>query len=699
MKILVSWLRDFVDVDDTPAEIGRRLSLRGLALEGLEPAPPGVLPPGREGDTRPDAVMDIDVTANRPDCLSVAGVAREVAAIYNLPLRLPAPDGSGLLSVRALKTVASDAAVSVRIDAPDLCGRYAGAVADVAVGPSPAWMVARLQASGVRAINTVVDVTNYVLLELGQPMHAFDHAKLAGHAIVVRTATPGETLVTLDGKTRTLDPAMLLIADEARGAAIGGVMGGADSEVGPSTRRIVFESAWFKPQSVRLTSRRLGLRSEASQRFERGADPTAPVRAMARACALLEYIGAGRAAGTVVDCHPRPYAPPVITLTAGAVVGLLGMDVPAGAIVRILTALGFTLQALPGDAPAWDVTVPGWRGDVRRDVDLIEEVGRHHGFEHLPSTFPAVEHAPPPSDPRIARDARIRRALLGMGFSEAITFAFIDATAAQPFLGGEAPVALANPLSEKFAVMRPSLLPGLVDAVSHNRRRERRDVQLFEIGTAFSAAGERRSAACIWTGTAVPDDWSQTDRQVDFFDLSGVVEQLGAVMDVPLTLAPADRPFLTPGRAADVRAGATVIGIVGALDASLAASRELPEGEAVYVAEVNLDALTAAAPSATRFATPLPRHPSSVRDLALLVDDTLSAATVRDTIRSAAPETLVQVREFDRYQGKGIPDGKVSLAIRLTFRAPERTLTDAEVHDAVARIVARLQEALGAVQR
>jgi phenylalanyl-tRNA synthetase beta chain len=336
---------------------------------------------------------------------------------------------------------------------------------------------------------------------------------------------------------------------------------------------------------------------------------------------------------------------------------------------------------------------------VRRQVDLIEEIGRHYGFEHLPATFPAVEHAPPASDPRIARDARMRRALLGMGFSEAITFAFVEEQAAAPFLDGAPPMALANPLSEKFAVMRPSLLPGLVDAVSHNRRRERRDVQLFEIGTAFSPAGERRSAACAWTGVAVPEHWSGASRQVDFFDIAGIVEQLAAVLDVTVALAPVTRAWLTPGRAAEVRIGDVVLGYAGELEGAVAARRDLPAGEAVYVAEIDLDVLTAAAPAGTRFATPLPRHPSTVRDLAILVDDSLSAETVRGTIRAAAPDTLVGMREFDRYQGKGIPDGKVSLAIRLTFRAADRTLTDAEVHAAMADIVARLQDALGAVQR
>jgi phenylalanyl-tRNA synthetase beta chain len=701
VKVLVSWLRDFVDVDDAPVEIGRRLSLRGLALEGIEPAPPGALPPGREGDRREDAVLDLDVTANRPDCLSILGIAREVATVYGLPLRTPSPDAPGVLTTRALTPVPREDDLAVRIDAPDLCARYAGARAEVVIGPAPAWLQTRLLACGIRPISNVVDVTNYVLLEQGHPLHAFDHARLAGApTLVVRTAAAGEALVTLDGKARTLDAGMLVIADEARAVAIAGVMGGAETEVGSGTRRIVLESAWFKPASVRVTSRRLSLRTEASQRFERGADLTAPVRAMARACALLEFIGAGRVAGTVVDAHPRPYEPPVLDLAAAHVNALLGMDVPPSETVRILTALGFGVEPREGTGrAAWRVTVPGWRVDVRRPVDLVEEVGRHHGFEHLPTTFPAVDQAPPLFDPRIARDGRVRHALLGMGFNEAITFAFVEAAAAEPFLQGSPPVTLANPLSEKFAVMRPSLLPGLVDAVSHNRRRERRDIQVFEIGTTFSVSGEHRSAAFAWTGAATPEHWSGTAREADYFDAAGVIEQVGAVLDVPLTFTPLEAAFLAPGRAAAVHAGEVVVGSVGQLRPDIAARRDLSAGEAVYVGELDLDRLSAATPAGVRFAVPLPRHPSAVRDISILVDDTLSAATVRDTIRSAAPATLVDVREFDRYQGRGIADGKVSLSLRLTFQAADRTLTDTEVHEAMAQVVARLRETLGAVQR
>lgn len=681
MKVLLSWIREFVDVPEPAEEIGKLMSVRGLALEGLEP----------HGD---DVVMDFDVTANRPDCLSIIGIAREIATAYQRPLKA---------GTKVPALLASTDGISVTIEAPDLCPRYAGAVADVTVGPSPPWMQSRLTACGIRSISNIVDITNYVLLELGQPMHAFDLDKLAGPAIVVRRAKSGESITTLDGKARTLKPEMLVIADAARAQAIGGVMGGADSEVSASTKRIVFEAAYFKPSSVRATSKALGLKTDASTRFERGMDVTAPARAMARACALLEQIGAGKAAGTIHDAYPSPQPATSLTLDRARVSGLLGMDVPDASVERILTSLGFHVESAFAKATAghagWRITAPAWRVDIKRPVDLIEEVGRHHGFEHLPSTFPGVQQAPAASDPRIARDRRIRHALLGMGYCEAITFAFIEASAAEPFHGADAPVALANPLSEKFAVMRPSLLPGLIDAVSHNRRHGRRDVQLFEIGTRFSPSGETRGAAFAWTGLATADHWGGGRRDVDFFDVKGGVEQLGAVGMVSLAFKDADVPYLVNGRAATITVNDKAIGVFGLLDASVADRRDLPAGDEVYVAEINLDELTAAAPADALRATPLPRFPWVVRDLSILVDDALSAGTVRGTIRSAAPGTLIQVREFDRYQGKGIPDGKVSLSFRLTFQSPERTLTDEEVQAGMQHIIEALTRDLQAIQR
>lgn len=722
MKVLLSWLRDFVDVPGTADEIGRRMSLRGLALEGAEPiamdaAPPSFAPgatAGRAGASPDpdDAILDFEVTANRPDCLSVIGIAREIATAYALPLRTPGPGAAGLLHTPDLKPV-TGGEVTVTIDAPDLCGRYAAAAADVTPGASPMWMQARLRALGVRPISNIVDITNYVLLELGQPLHAFDATKLAEASIVVRRAKAGEAFTTLDGKARTLDADMLVIADAAHACAIAGVMGGADSEVSSTTTKVILESAWFKPQSVRATSKKLGLRTEASYRFERGADQTGTAQAMARAAALIELTGTGTAAGTIVDVYPTPQTPTVLTVTTPQVSGLLGMDVPDDAVDRILRSLGFEVRTLGGwqadmpDAPvpvgaigsSWQVTAPGWRVDIARVVDLIEELGRHYGFEHLPATFPGVEQAPPPSDWRIGRDQRVRRTLLASGFSESVTFAFIEERVCAPFAEATQIVRLANPLSEKFAVMRPSLIPGLVDAVSHNRRRERRDIRLFEIGTRFAVTGEVRAAAFAWTGLATPDHWSGQRRDADFFDMKGVVEQVCATLNVTPTLAATSAEYLVDGRAATIHVGDAIVGVVGLLAADVARAHDLPDDDAVYVAELDLDALSAHAPAGIRRTEPLPRHPSVVRDISILVDDGLSAESVRGTIRAAAPSTLMSVREFDRYQGQGIPDGKISLSLRLTFQAPDRTLTDDETQTAMESIAAALRNAVGAVQR
>src|SRR5687767_8902224 len=435
-------------------------------------------------------------------------------------------------------------------------------------------------------------------------MHAFDYDKMRGGKVIVRRAKPGEKMTTLDGKARTLSPDILVIADADNAEDIGGVMGGANSEITSRTTRVVFEAAYFAPGQIRSTSKALGLKTEASTRFERGMDRTAPPRAIMRALELVEKIGAGQATGAITDVYPKPHQPKVIHLERPRIARLLGMEVPDSETDRILKSLGFEVSKWSASAKAtadhggWEVITPPWRVDMHRQVDLIEEVGRHHGFEHLPTTFPGVEQAPPPSDPRIARDRKIRTALLGMGFSEAITFAFIEAAAAEPYLAGHAPVAIANPLSEKFVVMRPSLLPGLVDSVSHNRRHGRADVRLFEIGTRFSPRGETRGAGFAWTGLATPDHWSGERRPVEFFDIKGVVEQLCALMQATPSFAEIETPYLVTGRAASVLVNGQAIGVFGQLLPAIAEARELP-AEEVYVGEIDLGALTAASPSET----------------------------------------------------------------------------------------------------
>lgn len=692
MKVLVSWLRDFVDVAASPEEIAKTMSVRGFAVEGLE----------HVGED--DAVIDFEVTGNRPDCMCVIGMAREVATAYDLPMRRPVVKGKdseeetgSSLRLASLKAV-EKSDIDVVIENPDLCPRYTGAVADVTVGASPAWMQARLKAAGVRPISNIVDVTNYVLIEMGQPMHAFDFTKLAAAQIRVRTAKPGESIRTLDGQVRELSPEMLVIADAERPVAVAGVMGGADSEVAAGTTVIVVESAYFNPLSVRRTSRKLSLKTEASMRFERGADPRLPVTAMERACALLDAVGAGRARGTVVDRYPVRVEPRILRLRSARIEGVLGMPVPDADVKRILESLGFALRE--PESGVWDVNVPTRRVDVAREIDLIEEVARHYGFDRLPSTFPPLTSAPPPIDPRIGRARHLRGVMTAAGFSEAMTFGFVGSSAATPFAGGGDLVPIANPLSESFAVLRPSVLPGLVDAVAYNRRREQRDVRLFEIGARFSRAhGERRSLACAWTGAAVPEHWGGGARDVDFFDMKGVVERVGDALRLDVRTEAHREGWLVPGRSAAIMTDGVRIGVLGQLAPAIAEAHGLPVQDAVYVAEIDLDDAEAAAPKEEGHVEPLPRYPSVTRDISILIDETLAADTVRATVRAAAPPTLVHIREFDRYQGKGVPDGKISLSLRFTFRASDRTLTDAEVQSAMDAILAALRQRHAAIQR
>ena len=678
MKIVLEWLRELVNVPDDPAVVAAEIALRGFEVASVEPGPP--------------SVIDFEITANRPDCLNHRGIAREASVIWNTPLTAEAgpPVGAG-----AHETVDVDV-----VDA-DLCPRYCAQVFEVRIGPSPAWLTERLEAAGVRPINNVVDVTNYVMLEMGQPMHAFDVERLEGPRLVIRRAREGETLRTLDGIERTLGSDMLVIADAARASALGGIMGGRDSEIHHGTTRMVLESACFDPASVRRTSKRLGLKTEASVRFERGGDVEAPPRGIARAAALLAKIDGGRPAGPIVDSYPAPRRRVEVALRSERIARLLGVGVPAPDVPRILTPLGFTAH---DTGHGWDVAVPSFRVDVSREADLIEEVGRHYGFDRIPATFPALDAAQPPPDLQLARERVLRQVLIAGGFSEAMTFAFIEREAALPFCAdGEEPAAIANPLSEKYAVLRPSLLPGLIDACAHNRRRARRDIQLFEAGSRFRREGEGRSVALAWCGAADGPHWSLPTRSVDFFDLKGIVERICASYGVAAEVNAADCPYLVRGRAAHLdigREGTRIAaGTLGQLAPPIAEARGFAAGEELYVAEIDLHALFAAAMGDDMRAEPLPRYPSIVRDVSILVPEALPASAVRGTIRSTAPSTLVSVVEFDRYTGKGVPQENVSLSLRLTFRAHDRTLTDEEVQAAMDAIVAALRTTHGAEQR
>jgi len=678
VKAPVSWLRDFVPVPDDPPQIAARLSACGFEVASIE------------GD-----VIDFEITANRPDCLSIYGLAREAATAFDVPMKTPGEEresASGAAQPNLSTGNGAQATIPVTID-DEACGRYALAIADVRVGPSPAWLAERLTLAGVRPINNIVDVTNYVMLEMGHPMHAFDAARLAGPEIRVRPARAGEKLTTLDGQARTLDVSTLVIADRDRPVAIAGVMGGAASEVSGSTTRVALESAWFRPAAVRAASRRLALKTEASARFERGADIDAPVRAIHRVLALFERIGAGRAVGSIVDVYPTAASPRIVALRRDRIARLLGDRVPDQEIVRILTRLGFSCSPAPD---GWQVTVPTFRVDVAREADLIEEIGRHWGFDRIPATFPPLRTVPRPNAPAVTRDRRVRRVLTAAGLQEAATFTFIEQAAAGPFAADEqALAAIANPLSEKFAVLRPSLVPGLLDALIYSRRRESVDIQLFEVGAIFDVRGERSAVGWILTG-AQHRHWSGGESATGFPDAKGMADLLAEAFGATIVAEAADEVAgFVRGRTArllvTVDGGPQAAGVCGEIRREIAAARGFGHAEPIFAGELDLSVLErAGARGAIRPIEALPRHPSIARDLSIVIDQRLPAERVRGTIRAVAPPTLVSVREFDRYQGPGVPDGRVSLSVRLVFRAADRTLTDQEVQQAIDAIVAAL---------
>lgn len=686
MKLLLSWVRDFVDITVPARTIADTMALRGFEVASIDDLGDG------------DAVIDFEVTANRPDCFSVIGLAREIATVWNLPMRELAAMPNALASLAA----GPSTDLRVTIEDADLCPRYAAAVADLTPSTTPEWMTRRLQAAGVRPISPFVDITNYVLMELGHPMHAFDLDTLDDRHIRVRRAAAGEVMTTLDGTERKLEPDMLVIADAARAQAVAGVMGGGASEVSASTARIAFESAYFKPASVRRTSKRLGLKTEASMRFERGTDINGAFVALCRAVALMQQMGAGTLRGVAIDAYPAPRGPMSLTLRRDRLARVLGLSIPDADVVRILRALGLD----PSNSPAgWDVIVPTFRVDILREVDLIEEVGRHYGLDKLEAAFPSMTMAAPAPDPRVTRDHLVRRVLACAGLNEAVTFGFIERRAAESFVTPDVVpslVPLANPLSSKFDVLRPSLLPGLVDAVGHNRRHGRRDVALYEIGARFSTVtGETRGAAFAWTGS-VAEHWSSAARGVDFFDAKGVVEVLCDALGVVPTFQVVRLPYLVPGQAAHIIVGDRIVGVVGQILPALAERAGAPKQDAVVAAELNLDTLEEVRVTPAEWMKPLPRHPFVVRDLSIVVADALPAAIIRGTIQTAAagqPAPLVGVSFFDRYQGKGVPEGSISLSLRLTFQAPDRTLTDPEVQSSFDTILAALVREHAAVQR
>jgi len=756
MRVPREWLEAYVDLGDVSTEaLVERLATVGLPVEAVE----------RAGD---DTVLDVEVTSNRPDCLSMVGVAREAALLFGRGLRLPEGlDGAGVGARGAPRARAEGAPagrrgpnrgragkgapsgpvdahrrIAVAVEDPEGCPRFTATVIDgVRVGPSPAWMRRRLEAAGVRAVNNVVDVTNYVMLEMGQPMHAFDLARVGGGRLIVRRARPHESLVTLDGVTRTVDQEVLVVADAAHAVSLAGIIGGQDTEIGPGTSVVLLEAAYWDPPRIGRTSRRLGVRTEASARFERGADTEGPVFAQRRAGPLLADVAAGRPAPGIVDVYPRPRARRTIRLRPARAGAVLGVDAPRAEMIRVLRALG--CEVTPGTA-ALTVRPPTYRPDLTREEDLIEEVARIYGYDRVPLTLPRGVASPGTVSAPVAGDRRVRAALVRAGLTEVLTLTLVpartdgrngagppsgdaplltapglaDGAAAGAATAGGAEVRLANPLTAEHAALRRSLVPGLVRVLATNASRRQHDVHIFEYGRIWRAApdggrpDERRAVGIAvmgrWRwGWNVPADGvladfphlrAAVDALVDDLNIAGA--EVSVPSAPPNEAAPGMRGRIDasahapgwwhPGRVAGLTVRGRVVGRLGELHPAVVERERLPHR--AYIAELDAEALLAAS-QPRRVYTGLPRYPEVERDLAFVLPETYEASAVERLIRATAGPLLETVELFDVYVGAPVPPGQRNLAYRLRFRAPDRTLTAPEAEEIVAKIRTALREA------
>jgi len=697
MKVLYHWLKEFVAVPIEPRELASRLSLAGVAIDAVEDSPAG-------------PVLDAEITTNRPDLLGHLGVAREAAAIVRAAFKMPDPQP------REAAGRAADA-VRVEIACPDLCGRFtARAIRGVRIGPSPEWLRQRLEALGHASINNVVDATNYVMLELGHALHAFDLDTLAERRIVVRRANPGEKMRTLDGIERTLTRDMCMVADGRRSVGIGGIMGGAETEISSATKNLLLECAWFDPISVRRTSKALALRTEASIRFERRADPEMAERASRRCAQLILELAGGEILSGVVDVYPSRQPAAEIELTRRELLRVMGADVPDGEIESILRALGFEPQRVDGNrstrdslVAAWRCVQPSWRYDVSREVDLVEEVARHYGFDKFPPLLPAARQPARRLPHADAVDA-LRERLLGLGYQEAVPIPFVDQEHDALFRDAASPLGVArmsNPLAEDASVLRSTGAVTMARTLEWNLNRGQRNLRLFEIGRVYGTDGSKSVETPVLTlgaaGQAREKSVHDAARAFGLEDLKGDLEALLEICG-DLDTSGGNAAWLQAGHALRFRLLAPSeekdeIGSGGQLARRVAERFKLKHD--VWIAELRLDPLVRAFDKhrAARRYEPLPRVPAVERDFSLVVADAVTFDRVAHTIRGLGIPDLEKIEAVDLFRGGAIPAGKHSLLVRITLQSQETTLTDTQVNEVSARIVAALERELGATLR
>ncbi len=696
MKALYDWIKEFVDVDLPAEEVRSRLSLAGIAVEGLAATPAGPL-------------LDVDLTINRPDCLGHYGMAREVAALVRGRLRP--------LAVELMESAERVAgATRVEIESPELCGRYTARILrGVKVGPSPEPLRQRLAALEQASINNIVDATNFVMLETGQPLHAFDFDRLAERRIMVRRARVGEKMRTLDGIERTLSTEMCVIADASRAVAIAGLMGGAETEIGPATRNVLLESAWFDPISIRRASKTLGLRTEASLRFERGADPEMAELASRRCAALIRELAGGEILSGVVDVYPGRREPLRLRLSRQELLRVMGADVPDAEIESILHALGFDPVPLESErgktdspAAAWECKQPSWRQDVTREVDLVEEVVRHYGLDKFP---PRLQPSKQPAArlPHAEAEDRLRERLIGLGYHEIVNIPLVNEEEDALFrAGGVTPVRVTNPLAEDASVLRSNGLISMAHSLAWNINHGQRSARLFEIGRAYSwdngTTHEQAILTMGATGVAREKGISESEREYTFADLKGDLDQIGLLAAGFSWSAPPRPTWQHAAHAGDFALAdkadqKQVIGAAAKVARSVAEQFKFRQD--IFLAELRLAPLYqvfVAARAARRY-QPISRFPAVERDFSLTLDDGTTFAAVRETIAALAIPELVSVEAVDLFRGKHVPAGKFSLLVRATFQSRQATLTEAQVNEFSGRIVAALEKKLGASLR
>lgn len=629
-----------------------------------------------------DTVIDFEITPNRPDCLSIVGMARETAATYRIDLKMPE-----IILKEEAEENAEDMA-KITIKAPDLCKRYvARIVKDVKVGPSPLWMQRRLQACGVRSINNIVDITNYVMFELGQPLHAFDYDKLEGHSIIVRRSRDSECIVTLDGVSRPLSDDMLVIADEKKPVGIAGVMGGEESEINSSTKCILLESANFVGPCIRRTSRKLGLRSEASIRFEKGLDPNICKMAADRACQLIERLGAGKVVKGYIDVYPEKANPRKIILRPDKINRALGTEIPESEMLDILKRLGIKVEK---DSGCMFAIIPTFRADIAREADLVEEVGRIYGYDRLPSTLPQGDVTRGKVEIPQKLSYTIKQILTGLGYSEIYTYSFvsprvfdkINTPADSPLRRA---ITLMNPLGEEQSIMRTTLIPNMLDVVVYNLNQKIEEIRLYETGVVYIPKElPLRELPCENRKLTI----GLCGKQADFYELKKTIETLFAILKIKRYEFEQYRHYaFHPGRCAQVLIDGEEIGVAGEIHPDVMDNYDI--NSRVYICELDIDLLIKKASTDIKF-TDLPRYPASSRDLAIIVEERLPAWDIIQTIKETGNDLVEKVELFDIYTGDQIKKGFKSLAFSITYRAKDRTLTDEEIN----RVHDRIREKL-----